>query len=132
MEPTRLFSIISWILLPTVMFGGYALMGLIVKGSVLTPLKEVFFRAGHGHAGSLLVLSLVYYQYLGGTGLSDGIQWLACFTVLVGVLAVAGGFFLHMSKAEPQRTSPGIALTSVGALLMSLAIAILVWGVVAS
>lgn len=25
MDPIRLFSIISWILLPTVMFGGYSL-----------------------------------------------------------------------------------------------------------
>ncbi len=28
MDPIRLFSIISWILLPTVMFGGYSLLTL--------------------------------------------------------------------------------------------------------
>ena len=28
MDPIRLFSILSWIALPTVMFGGYSLLGL--------------------------------------------------------------------------------------------------------
>jgi hypothetical protein len=38
MDPIRLFSIISWILLPTVMFGGYSLLRLMAPGnSWLTP-----------------------------------------------------------------------------------------------
>jgi hypothetical protein len=34
MDPIRLFSIISWIALPTVMFGGYSLLGLMARGSL--------------------------------------------------------------------------------------------------
>ncbi len=38
MDPIRLFSIISWISLPTVMFGGYSLMRLLASGDkMLTP-----------------------------------------------------------------------------------------------
>jgi hypothetical protein len=33
MDPIRLFSIISWIALPTVMFGGYSLLGLMARGN---------------------------------------------------------------------------------------------------
>jgi hypothetical protein len=32
MDPLRVFSIISWIALPTVMFGGYSLLGLLARG----------------------------------------------------------------------------------------------------
>jgi hypothetical protein len=32
----RIFSIIAWIALPTVMYGGYALLGLLTRGG-LTP-----------------------------------------------------------------------------------------------
>jgi len=59
MDPIRLFSIISWISLPTVMFGGYSLLRLLASGDkMLTPFRETYFRAGHAHAGVLLVLSL--------------------------------------------------------------------------
>ena len=40
MDPIRLFSIISWIALPTVMFGGYSLLGLMARGNTwLTPFR---------------------------------------------------------------------------------------------
>lgn len=59
MDPIRTFSIISWIALPTVMFGGFSLLGLIVGGE-LSPFQQTFFRAGHAHAGVLLLMSLLY------------------------------------------------------------------------
>ena len=65
MDPIRLFSIISWILLPTVMFGGYSLLHLQVRKEVLTPFQETYFRAGHAHAGALLLLSLLYISTWG-------------------------------------------------------------------
>jgi hypothetical protein len=40
MSRRGIFSIISWILLPTVMFGGYFLLQLQVRNTVLTPFKE--------------------------------------------------------------------------------------------
>ena len=58
MDPVRVFSIISWIALPTVMFGGYSLLRLLSATNKLTPFQATFFRAGHAHAGVLLVASL--------------------------------------------------------------------------
>src|SRR6266581_6021170 len=97
MDPIRLFSIISWILLPTVMFGGYSLLGLMARGNTwLTPFRGTYFRAGHAHAGVLLVLSLVYYTYLAQTTFSASLKVVACIVLLTGILAQSGGFFLHM------------------------------------
>ncbi len=48
MDPVRLFAILSWILLPTVMYGGYSLLDLTVQQNpFLTEFREKSFRAGH-------------------------------------------------------------------------------------
>ncbi len=127
MDPIRLFSIISWILLPTVMFGGYFLLHLQVRNNVLTPFKETYFRAGHAHAGTLLLLSLLYYQYLGQHTTTFLFQWIACIVALVGLLSISGGFFLHMVQGEPGSSSAGVLVTNIGAALLTLAILFLVY-----
>jgi hypothetical protein len=126
-DPIRLFSIISWILLPTVMFGGYSLLHLQVRKEVLTPFQETYFRAGHAHAGALLLLALLYYQYLGHTSASVLVRWIACTAVVVGLLAVASGFFLHMARGEPGRGSAGVLVTNLGAGLLALATLLLAY-----
>ena len=130
MDPTRLFAIVSLILLPTVMFGGYSLLRLLSRGDGLTPFQQTFFRAGHAHAGVLLVLSLVYYDYLAKTTVGDGWKWAACGVLAVGILAQSGGFFLHLAIGEPGRGSAGTALTSVGAVLLATAVLFLAYALI--
>src|SRR5262245_49890853 len=101
MDPVRLFSIASLVSLPTVMIGGYALLSRLVVGGVLSPFQETYFRAGHAHAGVLVVLSLVYLIYLERTTLPVSVKWMACGVLAVGVLAQSGGFFLHMLVGAP-------------------------------
>jgi hypothetical protein len=132
MSPTRLFSIIAWIALPTVMFGGYSLLNLMVQGNVLTPFQVTYFRAGHGHAGVLLIVALVYHTYLDKTSFPDRLKWFACGAFLLGVLAVSGGFFLHMAVGEEGRVSVGVIITTLGALLLALDMFLLAYGLVKS
>ena len=127
MSPIGIFSIISWILLPTVMFGGYFLLHLQVRNTVLTPFKETYFRAGHAHAGTLLLLSLLYYQYLGQHTTTFLFQWIACSVALVGLLSISGGFFLHMAQGKASTSSAGVLVTDLGAVLLTLAILFLVY-----
>ncbi|GAB2999853.1 hypothetical protein GCM10017788_72220 [Amycolatopsis acidiphila] len=81
--------------LPAVMFGGYSLLGLL-RQRKLTEQQRSFFRAGHAHAGVLLVLALVALQLLGQGGLGEAARWVTCFLLLFGVLAQSGGLFLHL------------------------------------
>ena len=53
MRDLLVFQLISWILLPTVMFGGYSF--LVLLPGKLTAEQQTFFRAGHAHAGALAV-----------------------------------------------------------------------------
>ena len=73
MEPTRLFPIIVLFSLVTVEYGGWALPGFLIGRGALGGFREQFFRAGHAHAGVLLVLSLAYFVYLGRTGYSASV-----------------------------------------------------------
>ena len=131
MDPVRLFSIISWIALPTVMFGGYSLLGLLARGNTwLTPFRTTYFRAGHAHAGVLLVLSLVYYSYLAQTTFSAGLKLAACLVLLVGILAQSGGFFLHMLAGKPGKLSAGTTVTILGAVLLAFAALLLAYGLI--
>jgi hypothetical protein len=74
----RVWIIASWIALPTVMFGGYSLLQLLIRGDVLTPFQVTWFRAGHAHAGVLLVTSLLYYTFLERTSLSPAVKHRTC------------------------------------------------------
>jgi hypothetical protein len=130
MEPTRLFPIIVLLTLVTVEYGGWALLGFLTGHGTLNGFRERFFRVGHAHAGVLLVLSLAYFLYLGQAGYSAGVQWLAGSLLLAGVLAQSGGFFLHMGLGQQGSSSPGTALTRIGALLIAAALIILAIGLI--
>ena len=131
MDPIRLFSIISWIALPTVMFGGYSLLGLLARGNNwLTPFRATYFRAGHAHAGVFLVVSLLYYTYLAQTAFSSSLKLTACIVLLIGILAQSGGFFLHMLTGKPGRFSAGNMVTILGALLLAFAALLLAYGLI--
>ena len=131
MDPVRLFSIISLIALPTVMFGGYSLLGLLARDNAwLTPFRATYFRAGHAHAGVFLVLSLVYYTYLAQTTFSTGLKLAACIVLLVGILAQSGGFFLHMLAGKSGKISAGTLVTILGALLLAFATLLLAIGLI--
>ena len=132
MEPTRLLPIIALLSLVSVEYGGWALLGFLTGRGALGAFREQFFRAGHAHAGVLLVLSLVYFLYLDRTGYSTSMQWLAGVLLLVGIGAQSGGFFVHLWVGDKARRSPGTVLTRTGALLLAAALVILAIGLISN
>ncbi len=132
MEPTTLLPIIAVLSLISVAYGGSALLGFLTGRGRLSGFQEQFFRAGHGHAGVLLVLSLVYFLYLDRTGYSTSVQWLAGLLLLLGIIAQSGGFFLHLWLGQPDRSSPGTVVTRSGGVLIAVALVILAVGLITS
>jgi hypothetical protein len=130
MEPTRLFPIIVLFSLVAVEYGGWALLGFLAGTGTLGAFRLQFFRAGHAHAGVLLVLSLVYLVYLGRSGYSAGVPWLAGALLLAGVLAQSGGFFVHLGMGREGRSSADTVMTRAGALLIAAALIILAIGLI--
>jgi fucose 4-O-acetylase-like acetyltransferase len=128
MEPTTLLPVISLLLVVSVEYGGWSLMGFLTGRGQLGEFQEQFFRAGHAHAGVLLVLSLVYFLYLDRTGYSTGVQWLAGLLLLLGIMAQSGGFFIHLGLGQKNRSSLGTIVTRTGALLLAAALIVLAIG----
>jgi hypothetical protein len=127
MSGQRIWIILGWIALPTVMYGGYSLMQLMNRGNVLTPVQVTSFRAGHVHAGVLTLMSILYYTYLDQTALPVLAKNAACVALLIGILAQSGGFFIQL---HPGRTSLVIGVTITGAAVLACAILVLIVGLV--
>lgn len=98
----------------------------IVRGRQdVTPSQEKFARAGHAHAGVLLVLALVCQPFADATHLSGPWGWIARSGVAVSALLMPGGFFLSSmgrGRTEPNRL---IALVLGGAALLAASLATL-------
>ncbi|MET8147708.1 hypothetical protein [Actinoplanes sp. NPDC005259] len=112
-------------------YGGTFLLK-VARGSVpANELQQRFFRAGHAHAGVLVILGLLVLQL---TQLNDVAQlWQA---LSLGVLAAAilmpGGFFLSVAGRDPQRPNRFIALLWTGAALLVTGLAAAGIGLVAA
>jgi len=132
MDPVKLFTVIALVSIPTVMFGGFSLLRLLPTGK-LSPFQITYFRAGHAHAGVLLVMTLATLDILGRSGgLGTGARWAVCLLLLVGVLAQSGGMFLHMAFGRQGQWSRGNTLTTAGAVLLAVALLTVAYGVAAS
>jgi hypothetical protein len=130
-SPLRVFELVSWFSLPTVMFGGFSLLRLLTRGQKLTPFQVNAFRAGHAHAGVLLVMSLVFYKYLADTTYGEGAQWIICVLLAIGIIAQSGGFFVHMAVGKEGQPSAGTRITMVGAAFLAAAVLALAVGLAA-
>ena len=69
---TRKHAGILIVIIPTVIYGGVSILGFLVHDPAYmqNPLRQNLFRAGHAHAGVLLILSLVSYLYVDDATLS--------------------------------------------------------------
>lgn len=122
MRPTTPLAAIVLFSIVAVEFGGWSLLGFLTSQDRLTPFEEQFFRAGHGHAGVLLILALVYLLLMDRTRFTRRTQLGLCLTLLAGILLQSGGFFVHMLIGEETTASAGTWLTRSGAVLLAVAL----------
>jgi uncharacterized membrane protein len=126
---SRLVAGILIILLPAVAFGGTSILSLLISDPsyAQNDLRQDLWRAGHAHAGVLLVLSLVALRYVDEATLPEGMKTLVRHSIPAAAILLPVAFFL--SVLSPDATEPNalIYLAYVGAL--SLAVGLLVLGV---
>jgi hypothetical protein len=126
-ESRRLAGIIL-ILIPAVAFGGASLLTMIVgqvPGYLDNEVRQSLWRAGHAHAGVLLILALVLLRYVDETRLSGRWLWLARHGVPLAAILMPAGFFL--SVVSPEMTAPSalILLVPLGGLFLIAGVATL-------
>lgn len=125
----RAFPVFSWAGIPTVMYGGYLLLKLVNGKEPMSDFQRTYFRAGHAHAGVLLLMELLYHEYLERTDLSARAKTVASSVVVAGVLAQSGGFFAHMAFGKQGERSVGTNLTTAGAAALTGAHLFLAWAI---
>ncbi|HMJ57003.1 MAG TPA: hypothetical protein VK540_33270 [Polyangiaceae bacterium] len=96
---TEIMLGLSLVLVPTIIFGGLTVLGVLSGGAYggpgpqnLTPLQQSFYRAGHAHAGVLLILSLILQILVDHARLGE-LSWPVRIAAPAAAILVSAGFF---------------------------------------
>lgn len=75
-ESRRLAGVLL-VILPTVIYGGVSILTLLVSDPqyMQNQLRQDLWRAGHAHAGVLLILSLLSLRYVDEANLPERMKW---------------------------------------------------------
>lgn len=106
-----------------IMSGGTFLLRITTHGLPFNGLQKSFFRAGHAHAGVLVILGLVCVLLVGSAGVGGGWQW-AAVGVLASAILIPAGFFLSVLGREPSRPGRALALLWAGVVVLAASLAI--------
>lgn len=112
-------------------YGGTFMLKVVRGGEQFTGFQKSFFRAGHAHAGVLVILSLIALLYADSLTLSGWSRVAGRSAIpLSAILMPAGFFFSAMGKGveKPNRwivllylgvTSLGVGVVTLGVLLLT-------------
>ena len=117
------------ILMPLVVYGGASILSLLIgdPSYAQNELRQNLWRAGHAHAGILLVLSLVTLRYVDEAALSEGMKKLVRHSIPAAAVLLPAAFFLSVLSPEATEPNALIYLAYIGAV--SLTAGLLVLGV---
>lgn len=104
MQLTYESKIVCGILLiavPTIMYGGITLLGVVTSGSAglapgglqLDDSQRALWRAGHAHAGVYVILALILQPLVDQTALSNAVKWVARLGAPLASVVIPAGFF---------------------------------------
>lgn len=126
-DASRIIAGIVLLTIVTIEFGGVFLVRVASGKVPLTDFQKSFSRAGHAHAGVLVILSLVGLVLADATGLTGFWGWVARAAVPLAAILMSGGFFAAM--AGKGRTEPNRAIVILFAGAASLAVGTLTLGI---
>lgn len=127
---SKMLSGVALITLPSVEYGGAALLGMLRRrdpGYLDNPLRQNLFRAGHAHAGVMLLLALICQPLADVALLPTSLLWIGRLGALTAAILMPIGFFL--SATSPQVTKPTGVIRLVYAGATILAIGVLALGI---
>ena len=119
-ESRRLAGVLI-VLVPTVAFGGTSILSMLIGDPAYAEneLRRDLWRAGHAHAGILLILALVALRYVDEATLSDRWRGVVRHAIPLAAILLPASFFL--SVLSPDATEPNalINLAYVGAVSLT-------------
>ncbi|MFC4062155.1 hypothetical protein ACFOWE_27955 [Planomonospora corallina] len=118
MSPSSLSTAgVLLITVPAVAFGGVSLLAHIMRdlpGYLDNPVRRGLWRAGHAHAGVLVLFTLVAVLYLDHADLSGDLKALARTLIAAAPILMPLGFFLSVARPSDTRPNKLIWLVPLG------------------
>jgi hypothetical protein len=116
---SRIIAGVVLLTIVTIEFGGW-FMTKIVRGSVpMTDFQKSFARAGHAHAGVLVILGLVGLLYVDATSLTGVFGWLGRLGVPIAAILMSAGFFVSSAGKNVTKPNALIWLVWIGAAFLA-------------
>lgn len=122
-DATRWMVAIAFISLPTIAFGGSFLLSILrrqVGTENFTAVQRDYFRAGHAHAGVLVLLAIVGQLVLDSSLFPEWAVWALRIGLFVSPLLISGGFFGGAPRTADGPAGPLVKLIPLGAIILSL------------
>jgi hypothetical protein len=121
---------ILMVVYPTVVFGGASLLWHWITRRTnyyANPLRQRLWRAGHAHAGVLLIVSLIALLLVDQASLADGWKTLVRAAIPASAILLPVAFFLSVVRPDVERPNRLVNLAYLGAA--SLAVGTLTLGI---
>jgi len=112
------------ITVPAIEFGGVSLLKFIrsrTPGYLDNPVRQNLFRAGHAHAGVLVIFALVGLQLIDQADLGAGIKELVRWGLFLPPILMPAGFFFSVASPRSEHPNRLILLVYLGALVLAAA-----------
>jgi hypothetical protein len=115
------------VILPTVIYGGTAILNLLIDDPRYqqNALRQDLWRAGHAHAGVLLILALVALRYVDEANLSEGLKRVVRSAIPTSAILLPAAFFLSVLSPNATRPNQLIYLAYVGAVILAIGLVLL-------
>jgi len=113
-------------------YGGVSLLRFITRripGYLDNPLRQNLFRAGHAHAG-VIVLSFVCQILTDSAVLPSPLVWLVRIGVPLSAILISAGFFFSMLPPAATEPSGAVRLIYAGAVILVIAVITLAIGLI--
>ena len=112
--------------------GGVYMYRIVRRKVELTPFQQAFARAGHAHAGVLVVLSLIVQLYADAAALGGALGAAARNAIPLAAILMPAGFFFSSMGAGRTEPNGFVWLLYAGAVSLALGAIALGYGLLAS
>jgi hypothetical protein len=99
--------------------GGLFMLRVVSGQEPTTGFQQAFFRAGHAHAGVLVILSLVTLLFADGAAISGPLASVARSGIPLAAILMPAGFFASAWRRGATRPNRAIVLLYAGAVSLA-------------
>jgi len=121
----RLMCGLILITVPTIQYGGYFLLTSLMNknsGYMENPLRQNFFRAGHAHAGVIVLLSLICQVLADAAVLPPAVLWFVRIGIPLAAILISSGFFFSVLPPNATQAGGAVYLIYAGALILAVGV----------